>query len=150
VLGLALASATAVHAQSAAPQSAAADAAPPPDTLPHRLTTVVVSAAAHPSLASRLWQALGSRAEFLARVHDDRTLARQLRGYDQEIARLETYLATRRARPDSLRRDITALDSATRATQAARARLEARLRILDGASAPAPRPPTPEPLVPTA
>lgn len=126
---LAVSAALAVTLMSA-PATLGAQAPAARDTLPHRLAPVVTTASREGVLA-RIWRGIGARAELGALQRENRALERQLRSYDRTMARLEAHLARIRARPDSLRRDIALLDSATAATRAERARLEQRVRALE-------------------
>jgi hypothetical protein len=109
-----------------APVPATADSA-------HRLGTVEVVAGKEASGAfARLWRNLGYRAEITALVRENRALARQLRRYDLQIARLEAYRDSLVAARELREHRIAMLDSTAAAARAERLRVEAQVRMLEG------------------
>lgn len=120
-------------AQSAAPQTGAPAAVA--DTGARRLGTVeVISDRERGSAVARLWRNLGYRSEITALTRENRSLERQLRRYDLQIARLEAYRDSLLASRELREHRIAMLDSAAAATHAQRLRLEAQVRLLEGQS----------------
>ncbi len=108
----------------------------PESHAPNVLSTVVVTAKA-PSTTTifhRFWHMNEDRNQVIAMAQENRRLAWQLRGYDRQIVRLESRLATVKAEHDRKREGITAIEAETAETHRRRVELEDRLKQLEGAS----------------
>ena len=134
-----LAAAAALAVLGAAPSlhaQAPATHPPTPADSTHRLGAVEVRAPKDEAGAlARLWRNLGYRAEFTALTRENRSLERQLRRYDRQIARLEAYRDSLLAARALREHRIAMLDSAAAATRAERLRLEEQVRMREGRGA---------------
>jgi predicted RNase H-like nuclease (RuvC/YqgF family) len=102
---------------------------------PNVLSTVVVTAKAPSNnLFRRFWHMSEDRNQVIAMEQENRRLAWQLRGYDNQIVRLESHLAMVRAEHDRKVDGITAIENETSETRRRRVELEDRLRKLEGSS----------------
>ena len=107
----------------------------PESHAPNVLSTVVVTAKAPSNnLFRRFWHMNEDRNQVIAMEQENRRLAWQLRGYDKQIVRLESKLATVKAEHDRKVDGITAIESETAETHRRRMELEDRLKKLEGAS----------------
>jgi len=107
----------------------------PESHAPNVLSTVVVTAKAPSSnLFHRFWHMNEDRNQVIAMAQENRRLAWQLKGYDKQIVRLESRLATVKAEHDRKVDGITAIENETAETHRRRVELEDRLKKLEGAS----------------
>ena len=112
-----------------------AQASGPVSHAPNVLSTVVVTAKAPSnSMFHRLWHMNEDRGQVVAMQQENRRLAWQLRGYDNQIVSLESRLTTAKAERDRKLAGITAIQNETAETRRRRAELEDRLKKLDSAS----------------
>ena len=115
--------------------SARAQSQGPERHAPNLLSTVVVTAKApSTTMFHRFWHMNEDRNQVLAMAQENRRLAWQLRGYDKQIVRLESKLATAKAERDRKVEGITAIENETAETRRRRVELEDRLKRLEAAS----------------
>ena len=114
-----------VHAQAQGPDSHA----------PNVLSTVTVTGKApSKNLFRRMWTMNEDRNQVIGLAQENRRLAWQLRGYDKQIVRLESQLASAKAERESRLAAIAATQSETNETRRRRMDLEDRLRRLEGST----------------
>jgi len=107
----------------------------PESHAPNVLSTVVVTAKApSTSLFHRFWHMDEDRQQVIAMEQENRRLAWQLRGYDKQVVRLESRLATVKAEHDQKVEGITAIETETAETRRRRIELEERLKKRESAS----------------
>jgi predicted RNase H-like nuclease (RuvC/YqgF family) len=114
---------------------ARAQAPGPVSHAPNVLSTVVVTAKAPSSnIFHRVWHMNEDRNQVIAMEQENRRLAWQLHGYDKQIVRLESRLASAKAEHDRKLEGITAIQNETAETHRRRVELEDRLKKLETAS----------------